>query len=453
VPWELGLAETQQTLVLNGLRDRIVVQTDGQLKTGRDVVVAALLGAEEFGFATAPLIVSGCVLMRVCHKDTCPVGVATQNSELRKRFSGKPEYVVTFFEYIAQEVREILAQLGLHSIEEAVGHVELLDTQDAIRHWKSQGLDLSKILARPHPAPGSTLHQSVGQEHGLEHALDVTLIEICQEAIEKGTHVEVDLPIHNVNRTVGTMLGSEVTRRYGGEGLADGTIDITLRGSAGQSFGAVLPRGITLRLVGDANDYVGKSLSGGIISVRPDALSSFAPEQNVIAGNVIGYGATSGEIFLRGLVGERFGVRNSGATLVAEGAGDHCGEYMTGGVLMVLGPTGRNFGAGMSGGTAYVLDFDPKTLNPLAAEKGDLLLSEPDSADVEEIRNLLQRHVDFTGSEVAQALLETEGFERFTKLVPRSYARMTAALNSAVAQGLDISNSTVWTDIMEATRG
>lgn len=452
-PWELGLAETQQTLVLNGLRDRIVVQTDGQLKTGRDVVVAALLGAEEFGFATAPLIVSGCVLMRVCHKDTCPVGVATQNSELRKRFSGKPEYVVTFFEYIAQEVREILAQLGLHSIEEAVGHVELLDTQDAIRHWKSQGLDLSKILARPHPAPGSTLHQSVGQEHGLEHALDVTLIEICQEAIEKGTHVEVDLPIHNVNRTVGTMLGSEVTRRYGGEGLADGTIDITLRGSAGQSFGAVLPHGITLRLVGDANDYVGKSLSGGIISVRPDALSSFAPEQNVIAGNVIGYGATSGEIFLRGLVGERFGVRNSGATLVAEGAGDHCGEYMTGGVLMVLGPTGRNFGAGMSGGTAYVLDFDPKTLNPLAAEKGDLLLSEPDSADVEEIRNLLQRHVDFTGSEVAQALLETEGFERFTKLVPRSYARMTAALNSAVAQGLDISNSTVWTDIMEATRG
>ena len=453
-PWELGLAETQQTLVLNGLRDRIVVQTDGQLKTGRDVIIAALLGAEEFGFATAPLVVSGCVLMRVCHKDTCPVGVATQNPELRGRFTGKPEYIVTFFEYIAQEVRELLAELGLHSIEEAVGRVELLDTDRAVDHWKAEGLDLSRILAKPEAAPGTTLYQSVGQDHGLEHALDVTLLEICQDAIEKSEPVEVDLPIHNVNRTVGTMLGSEITRRYGGEGLPSGLIDITLRGSAGQSFGAVLPSGVTLRLVGDANDYVGKSLSGGIISVRPDALSSFAAEDNVIAGNVIGYGATSGEVYLRGLVGERFGVRNSGATLVAEGAGDHCAEYMTGGTIVVLGPTGRNFGAGMSGGAAYVLDFDPANLNPAAAAAGDLLATTPEGSDIDELRALLQRHVDFTGSEVAQAILETSGFERFTKLVPRSYARMTVALESAAAKGLDITNSTVWNEIMEeAHRG
>ncbi len=318
-PWELGLAETQQTLVLNNLRDRIVVQTDGQLKSGRDVIIAALLGAEEFGFATAPLVVSGCVMMRVCHKDTCPVGVATQNPELRERFSGKPEYVVTFFEYIAREVREILASLGLHTIEEAVGRVELLDTRRAVEHWKAEGLDLAPILAKPQATPGATLHQSIDQDHGLEHALDMTLLEICDEGLEKGTHVEADLPIHNVNRTVGTMLGSELTRRHGGAGLPEGTIDLTLRGSAGQSFGAVLPRGITLRLIGDANDYVGKSLSGGIVSVTPDPLSAFVAHEHVIAGNVIGYGATSGEIYLRGQVGERFGVRNSGATLVAEG--------------------------------------------------------------------------------------------------------------------------------------
>ncbi|WP_316932650.1 glutamate synthase large subunit [Changpingibacter yushuensis] len=452
-PWELGLAETQQTLVLNNLRDRIVVQADGQLKTGRDVVVAALLGAEEFGFATAPLVVSGCVMMRVCHKDTCPVGVATQNPELRKRFSGKPEYVVTFFEYIAQEVREILASLGLHSIEEAVGHVELLDTKSAVNHWKASGLDLTPVLAKPEATPGATLYQSVGQDHGLEHALDVTLIEICQEALVSGTPVAVDLPIHNVNRTVGTMLGSELTRRYGGKGLPDGTIDITLRGSAGQSFGAVLPKGITLRLVGDANDYVGKSLSGGRICVRPDQLSSFAPEENVIAGNVIGYGATSGEIFLRGLVGERFGVRNSGATLVSEGAGDHCAEYMTGGVLLVLGQVGRNFGAGMSGGAAYVLDFDSKALNPDAAANGAFIITSPDEQDVAELKELLQKHVDFTGSAVAQAILATEGYSRITKLVPRSYARLTAALANAEADGLDITNNTVWTKIMEASRG
>ncbi|MCF2706230.1 glutamate synthase large subunit [Arcanobacterium haemolyticum] len=452
-PWELGLAETQQTLVLNNLRDRIVVQADGQLKTGRDVVVAALLGAEEFGFATAPLVVSGCVMMRVCHKDTCPVGVATQNPELRNRFSGKPEYVVTFFEYIAREVREILASLGLHSIEEAVGRVELLDTREAIRHWKAEGLDLSPILAAVEAPAGSTLYQSVGQDHGLDHALDVTLMESCQSALDRGEPVALDLPIHNVNRTVGTMLGSAITRRYGGEGLPDGTIDITLRGSAGQSFGAVLPRGITLRLVGDANDYVGKSLSGGRITVRPDQLSNFAAEDNVIAGNVIGYGATSGEIFLRGLVGERFGVRNSGATLIAEGAGDHCAEYMTGGTIVVLGKTGRNFGAGMSGGTAYILDLDNDMLNPDARKTGAFILSTPDADDITYLRRLLQRHVDYTGSTIASQILQTEGFARITKIVPRAYSRMNEALAHAEANGLDITDPHVWATILEATRG
>ena len=452
-PWELGLAETQQTLVLNNLRDRIVVQTDGQLKSGRDVIIAALLGAEEFGFATAPLVVSGCVMMRVCHKDTCPVGVATQNPELRERFSGKPEYVVTFFEYIAREVREILASLGLHTIEEAVGRVELLDTRRAVEHWKAEGLDLAPILAKPQATPGATLHQSIDQDHGLEHALDMTLLEICDEGLEKGTHVEADLPIHNVNRTVGTMLGSELTRRHGGAGLPEGTIDLTLRGSAGQSFGAVLPRGITLRLIGDANDYVGKSLSGGIVSVTPDPLSAFVAHEHVIAGNVIGYGATSGEIYLRGQVGERFGVRNSGATLVAEGAGDHCAEYMTGGTLVVLGPTGRNLGAGMSGGVAYILDLDFECLNPAAVANEEFLLTKPGGDDDDRLRQLLQRHVEFTGSSVAQAILDARAFSRFTKLVPRSYSLVTTALADAEAKGLNISDSIVWNRIMEASRG
>ena len=452
-PWELGLAETQQTLVLNNLRDRIVVQADGQLKTGRDVVIAALLGAEEFGFATAPLVVSGCVMMRVCHKDTCPVGVATQNPELRGRFTGKPEYVVTFFEYIAREVREILASLGLRSIEEAVGHVELLDTHRAVSHWKSEGLDLRPILAKPKLTPGHTLHQRMTQDHGLDRALDVTLLEICADALENGTKVESDLPIHNVNRSVGTMLGSELTRIYGGEGLPAGTIDLTFRGSAGQSFGAVLPRGIALHLIGDANDYVGKSLSGGTISVAPDPRSGFVAEENVIAGNVIGYGATSGEIFLRGKVGERFGVRNSGATLVSEGAGDHCAEYMTGGTLVVLGATGRNFGAGMSGGAAYVLDFDPDKLNPAARAGEEFVIGSPNADDEIALRAILARHVELTGSAVAQAILDAGDFARFTKMVPRSYSRVTSALADAEAKGLDISDSIVWNKIMEASRG
>ncbi|MBW3668994.1 MAG: glutamate synthase large subunit, partial [Actinobacteria bacterium] len=335
-PWELGLAETQQTLLLNGLRDRIVVQVDGQLKTGRDVVIAALLGAEEFGFATAPLVVSGCIMMRVCHLDTCPVGVATQNPELRKRFTGKPEFVVTFFEYIAEEVRELLAELGFRSLEEAIGHADLLDTREAVDHWKASGLDLSPILHVPDVE--GPRHQVTTQDHGLDRALDRTLIELAAPALDDARPVAHELEIRNVNRTVGTMLGYELTKRYGGDGLPDDTIRFHFRGSAGQSFGAFVPRGITLRLEGDANDYLGKGLSGGRLIVHPPADAPLVAEQNVIAGNVILYGATGGEVFIRGLVGERFCVRNSGATAVVEGIGDHGCEYMTGGRVVVLGP-------------------------------------------------------------------------------------------------------------------
>ncbi|NUS52794.1 MAG: glutamate synthase subunit alpha, partial [Nocardioidaceae bacterium] len=367
-PWELGLAETQQTLLLNGLRDRIVVQTDGQMKTGRDVVIAALLGAEEFGFATAPLVVSGCIMMRVCHLDTCPVGVATQNPVLRERYAGKPEFVVNFFEFIAEEVREHLAALGFRSLDEAIGHAEVLDVQGAVDHWKAAGLDLRPILHVPELPEGAARHNTTGQDHGLAKALDNDLVVLAEDALENGQPVRAQVPIRNVNRTVGTILGHEVTKRYKGDGLPDGTIDITLTGSAGQSFGAFLPRGVTLRLEGDANDYVGKGLSGGRIVVRPDRAATFAAEEQIIAGNVICYGATSGEIFLRGQVGERFCVRNSGVTAVVEGVGDHGCEYMTGGRVVVLGSTGRNFAAGMSGGVAFVLDLDPQRVNPELVE-------------------------------------------------------------------------------------
>jgi glutamate synthase (NADPH/NADH) large chain len=450
-PWELGLAETQQTLVLNGLRDRIAVQTDGQLKTGRDVVVAALLGAEEFGFATAPLVVSGCVMMRVCHLDTCPVGVATQNPELRKRFSGKPEFVVTFFEFIAQEVREYLAQLGFRSLDEAIGHAELLDTREAVQHWKAQGLDISRLLATPEAPEGTARRCTTLQDHGLEKALDHALIDLAADALQNGTAVKVELPIRNVNRTVGTMLGHELTKRWGEKGLPDDTIDITLTGSAGQSFGAFVPRGITLRLLGDANDYLGKGLSGGRLVVRPDRAAGFAAEQNIVAGNVIGYGATSGEIFLRGQVGERFCVRNSGATAVVEGVGDHGCEYMTGGTVVVLGRTGRNFGAGMSGGVAYVLDLRQVRVNPELVE-----LLEPDAEDLALVQRLVQRHQEETGSVVARKLLDdwatTES--RFTKVMPRDYARVVALRRQAEVEGLDPDGDIVWTRIMEgAARG
>ncbi|GIH02992.1 glutamate synthase [Rhizocola hellebori] len=444
-PWELGLAETQQTLLLNGLRDRIVVQVDGQLKTGRDVVIAALLGAEEFGFATAPLVVSGCIMMRVCHLDTCPVGVATQNPVLRKKFSGKPEFVVTFFQYIAQEVRQYLADLGFRSLDEAIGRAELLDTRPAIDHWKASGLDLSPILAMPELSEGTPRHQVVGQDHGLDRALDNTLIQLAEGALTDGQPVRIELPVRNVNRTVGTMLGSRVTRAFGGKGLPDDTIEIVLTGTAGQSFGAFLPPGITLRLAGDANDYVGKGLSGGRIIIRPHERAGFAAEENVIAGNTILYGATSGELFLRGRVGERFCVRNSGAIAVVEGVGDHGCEYMTGGRVAVLGPTGRNFAAGMSGGVAHVLNLDRSLVN---TEMVDIEpLSEEDAV---ELRAIVERHYAETDSVVAQAILaDWPGHAAaFSTIMPRDYRRVLQAGRLAELSGRDVDEA-----IMEAARG
>ncbi len=439
-PWEIGVAETQQTLVLNGLRDRIVVQADGQMKTGRDVIVAALLGAEEFGFSTAPLIVAGCVMMRVCHLDTCPVGVATQNPELRKRFTGRPEFVVNFFEFVAQDVRERLAALGFRSVAEAVGQVECLDVRRAVDHWKAAGLDLSRVLAppdNPYAAQGQQLRCTTSQDHGLEHALDRVLIERARPALEHGTPVAIELPVRNVNRTVGTMLGSEVTRRYGGAGLLDGTIDISLCGSAGQSLGAFLPGGITLRLTGDANDYVGKGLSGGRVIVRPHPRAPFPAERNVIAGNVIAYGATGGELYLRGVVGERFCVRNSGAAAVVEGVGDHGCEYMTGGRAVVLGATGRNFAAGMSGGIAYVLDEDGTFPGRVNTEMVDL---EPlDDADIAFLRATVDAHLAYTESTVAARLLGAwdEAKAAFVKVMPRDFKRVLTAMAAAEAEGLD----------------
>ena len=444
-PWELGLAETQQTLLRNGLRDRIVVQVDGQLKTGRDVIVAALLGAEEFGFATAPLVVAGCVLMRVCHLDTCPVGVATQNPELRERFTGRPEFVVTFFEFLAQEVREYLARLGFRTLEEAVGRADLLDTAAAVEHWKAVGLDLAPVLHVPELGPGAARHAVTVQDHGLDRALDNTLIQLAEGALADGSPVTLELPVRNVNRTVGTMLGYEVTRRWGGQGLPDNTIDVSFRGSAGQSFGAFLPRGVTLRLAGDANDYLGKGLSGGRIIAAPDPDAPFNAEQQVIAGNVIGYGATGGEMFLRGVVGERFCVRNSGATAVAEGTGDHGCEYMTGGRVAVLGPVGRNFAAGMSGGIAYLLDPDPGMVNV------EMVDTEPlDAEDAEFLRDLVERHRAETGSAVAGRLLAdwTSALGRFGKVMPKDYKRVLAAARRAERDGLDVNEA-----VMAAARG
>jgi glutamate synthase (NADPH/NADH) large chain len=436
-PWELGLAETQQTLLLNGLRDRIVVQADGQLKTGRDVIIAALLGAEEFGFATAPLVVSGCVMMRVCHLDTCPVGVATQNPELRSRFTGKPEFVENFFLFIAEEVRELLAELGFRSIQEAIGHAEVIDIEAAVDHWKASGLDLTPLLHVVEPWDGDHRHHTRTQDHGLDRALDQTLIQLSEGALEDGTAVHLELPIRNVNRTVGTLLGSELTRKWGAEGLADDTITIDFTGSAGNSFGAFLPRGITLRLEGDANDYVAKGLSGGRIVVRPPVDSPLVAEENIIAGNVIAYGATSGEVFLRGVVGERFAVRNSGATLVVEGVGDHGCEYMTGGRVVVLGPTGRNFGAGMSGGVAYVLDAIGDFADRVNTEM--VQVEEIDDTDADLLRELVARHVEATGSAVGQAVLD--GFARtadqFRKVMPVDYKRVLEATARAEAEGRD----------------
>ncbi|MCY4194531.1 MAG: glutamate synthase-related protein, partial [bacterium] len=408
-----------------------------QLKTGRDVMIAALLGAEEFGFATAPLVVMGCVMMRVCHLDTCPVGVATQDPELRKKFTGQPEFVINFMEYIAEEVRELLAMLGFRTLAEAVGQVECLDVSDAVDHWKASGLDLSPILYAPKTDPGASRHCTQPQDHGLDRALDQQIIAMAQPALQDGLPVEIDLPIRNVNRTTGTMLGHQVTSKWGAGGLPDDTIRISFSGSAGNSFGAFLPQGITLKLTGDANDYVGKGLSGGRIIVTTFDRIRFAPEQNVIAGNVIGYGATGGELFLRGLVGERFCVRNSGAVAVVEGVGDHGCEYMTGGRAVVIGPTGRNFGAGMSGGIAYV--YDPEGVFAPRVNREMVDLEAPDGGDREWLRRLIGRHMENTGSTVAERILADwpAAARRFVKVMPRDYKRVLQARAEAERTGTD----------------
>jgi glutamate synthase domain-containing protein 2/glutamate synthase domain-containing protein 3 len=435
IPWELGLAETQQVLRLNGLRDRIVVQVDGQMKTGRDVVIAALLGAEEYGFATAPLVVSGCVMMRVCHLNTCPVGIATQDPELRKKFTGRPEFVVNFFRFIAQEVRELMAQLGFRSMDEMIGRVDGLDVRRAVAHWKASGLDLSQILHEPDLPADSPRRCVTAQDHGLAVVLDRQLIEACEPALERAEPVDLSFPIRNVNRTVGTMLGFEVTRRYGGKGLPDDTIRIHFRGSAGQSFGAFVPRGIGLTLEGDSNDYTGKGLSGGRLVIYPPRESRFRAEENIIIGNVALYGATSGEAYVRGLAGERFAVRNSGAHAVVEGVGDHGCEYMTGGRVVILGRAGRNFAAGMSGGVAFVLDVDGRFAE--RCNHGMVDLDPLEEIDEALVRAMIERHVEFTSSDLGARLIGEwwDVRTRFVKVMPRDYKRVLTAEARAAAEG------------------
>jgi glutamate synthase (ferredoxin) len=437
-PWELGLAETHQTLVLNNLRSRIYVETDGQLKTGRDVAVAALLGAEEFGFATAPLVVLGCIMMRVCHMDTCPVGVATQNPKLRERFTGNPDHVVNFMRFIAQELREIMAKLGVRKLEDMIGRTDRLVPWKAIEHWKAKGLDLTPILHQPEAGPEVGRFRQIDQDHGLEKSLDITrLLDICEPAIERGERVHADLPIRNVNRVVGTIVGSEVTRKHGANGLPDDTIHLKFNGSAGQSLGAFMPRGMTIELEGDANDYTGKGLSGGRIIVYPPRGSTFVAEENIIIGNVALYGATAGELFVRGMAGERFGVRNSGVNAVVEAIGDHGCEYMTGGRVIILGKTGRNFAAGMSGGIAYVLDEAGDFASRVNMQNVELeKLSDTD--EIEEIWKLIQRHQAYTKSQRAgKVLADWEGMiNRFVKVIPKDYKRMLQKIKEARTQGL-----------------
>ncbi|HEY2037047.1 MAG TPA: glutamate synthase large subunit, partial [Steroidobacteraceae bacterium] len=438
LPWELGIAETHQTLVLNNLRSRIAVEADGQLKTGRDVAIAALLGAEEFGFATGPLVAVGCIMMRVCHLNTCPAGVATQDPRLREMFAGKPEHVVNFMRFIAADVREIMAQLGFRTIEEMVGRVDRLSPKKAVDHWKAKGFDFSNILYQPDVGAEVGRFRQIEQDHGLEKSLDVTtLLELCRPAIERGEAVRAELPIRNVNRVVGTITGSEITRKYGPEGLPDDTIRITFKGSAGQSFGAFMPRGMTLVLEGDANDHLGKGLSGGRIVVYPPSGSSFAPEDNIIIGNVGLYGATSGEAYICGMAGERFAVRNSGANAVVEAVGDHGCEYMTGGRVVVLGAAGRNFGAGMSGGIAYVLDETDDFGSQVNLQMVGLeRLEEPD--EIALVRGMIERHRDLTGSTRARYVLANwqRLLSRFVAVVPKDFKRALASLQRAHAQGL-----------------
>jgi glutamate synthase (ferredoxin) len=437
-PWELGLAETQQTLLLNDLRSRIVVEVDGQLKTGRDVVIGALLGAEEFGFATAPLVALGCVMMRVCHLNTCPVGVATQDPQLRKKFAGDPDHVVNFMRFIAEEVRELMAQLGYRRLEEMVGHCERLETTKAINHYKVRGLNFSPIFYQPKVAANVGWYCQRPQDHGLDQALDrTTLIPLCQAALEHGEQVTATLPIRNTNRVVGTMLGSEVTRKYGAQGLPPDTINLHFTGSAGQSFGAFVPRGITLTLEGDANDYVGKGLSGGKIIIYPPEGSTFRAMDNVIIGNVAFYGATAGEAYIRGMAGERFCVRNSGLHAVVLSVGDHGCEYMTGGRVVVLGPTGKNFAAGMSGGIAYVYDEDSAFAQRCNLEMVQLFPLE-DEEDVAEVRTLLRKFHAYTGSDRPLRFLndwEQHG-PKFVKVYPNDYRRVLQTQKRFKAQGL-----------------
>jgi glutamate synthase (ferredoxin) len=438
LPWELGLAETHQTLVLNNLRSRIAVEADGQLKTGRDVVIAALLGAEEFGFATAPLVAVGCIMMRVCHLNTCPAGVATQDPRLREMFAGKPEHVVNFMHFIARDMREIMAQLGFRTVEEMIGRVDRLMPKAAIDHWKAKGFDFSNILFQPDVGPEVGRFRQIEQDHGLDKALDVTtLLELCKPAIEHGEQVRAVLPIRNVNRVVGTITGSEITRKYGRAGLPRDTVRIHFKGSAGQSFGAFLPHGMTFVLEGDANDYLGKGLSGGNIIVFPPAGSTFVPEKNIIIGNVGLYGATGGEVYICGMAGERFAVRNSGAEAVVEAVGDHGCEYMTGGHVVVLGPAGRNFGAGMSGGKAYVLDESGGFSTRVNLQMVDIEALDQ-SEEIEKVYGMIERHHEFTGSVRARHVLDNwqSMLPRFVCIMPKDFKRAVASLARAHEQGL-----------------
>jgi len=436
LPWELGLAETHQTLVLNNLRSRIAVETDGQMKTGRDVVVATLLGAEEFGFSTAPLVTLGCIMMRVCHLNTCPAGVATQDPLLRKNFIGDPEYTVNFMKFIAQEVREIMAELGFRSLNEMVGRTDVLEPKQAVEHWKAKGIDLTPILYQPEVDAEVGRYCQIPQDHGLDKCLDITvLLDLCKDAIEKGEKVKATLPIKNINRVVGTILGNEITKRHW-EGLPEDTVHLHFQGSAGQSFGAFVPKGVTLELEGDANDYVGKGLSGGKIIVYPPKGSTFVAEENIIIGNVALYGATSGEVYISGVAGERFCVRNSGVNTVVEAVGDHACEYMTGGKVVVLGPTGRNFAAGMSGGVAYVLDesgdFATRCNTQMVA------LEALEGEEIDDLRELIQRHADYTQSQKAALVLAnwSEMLPKFVKVMPKDYKRMLQCIKEALDSGL-----------------
>ncbi|HEY9826233.1 MAG TPA: glutamate synthase-related protein, partial [Stenomitos sp.] len=437
LPWELGLAETHQTLVLNNLRSRIVVETDGQMKTGRDVMIAALLGAEEFGFATAPLVTLGCIMMRVCHLNTCPVGVATQDPLLRRNFTGDPAHTVNFMRFVAQEAREIMASLGFRSLNEMVGRTDALEAKKAVDHWKAKGLDISNILYQPEVGPEVGRYCQIPQDHGLDKSLDLTkLLDLCRGAIERGEPVKATLPICNINRAVGTILGNEITKRHW-DGLPEDTVQLHFQGSAGQSFGAFVPKGITLELEGDGNDYVGKGLSGGKIILYPPRVSTFTAADNIIAGNVALYGATSGEAYFNGIVGERFCVRNSGVCTVVEGVGDHGCEYMTGGKVVVLGKTGRNFAAGMSGGVAYVLDetgdFKTRCNTQMVG-----LESLEDTEEIEDLRHMIQRHADYTGSQKAAEVLSnwSEMVPKFVKVMPKDYKRVLQAIADAIASGL-----------------